>query len=116
MKKELDRLRNFSTEFSPNENRSNFFLGKILSAAGSSKDLQKKTISNQTSIADAQEEFYNNNSGVEEEVSKDHNDSRKRLKEIAAKSSDPYTFSEKSPESLKTLYDMIRKIRSAFSK
>lgn len=116
MQNELDRLRNFSTEFSPNENKSNFFLGKIIAAATSSKNLQKKAISNQTSIADTQTEFYDNNLGVGEEVSKDYKDSHQSLKDVAAKYPDAYNLSATPPDYLKPLYAMIQKLRSTLSK
>ena len=58
MKKQLERIRNFSTEFSPDDTKSNFFLGKLIQAATSSKKLQKDILSNTTSIDKAQEDIF----------------------------------------------------------
>lgn len=116
MKKQLERIRNFSTEFSPDDTKSNFFLGKLIQAATSSKKLQKDILSNTTSIDKAQEDFYkNNDSGIRSKMSKEYKDSNKDLNNLTAKYPASSGLSEKAPEYLKRLYSMSQTVNSTLS-
>lgn len=111
METELNRLQNFNTEFAPKDSKSDFFIGKLLSAAVSAKSTQKKIVSNPDSAIDEQSSFFNNNSGLSDTVSKANEDTITSLQEVTTNTS-PFDFSEEPPEYMKGLYAMISKIKS----
>lgn len=111
METELNRLQNFNTEFAPKDSKSDFFIGKLLSAAVSAKNTQKKIVANPESAVDEQSSFFNNNSGLGDTVSKANEDTASSLQSVTPSAS-AFDFSEQPPEYMKGLYAMINKLKS----